>query len=85
MRAESLVRYWTLHASAGHVATCELVRTETGLEVRCHWTEQGAQARVTNSAAIQAIAEALSLADAWKAAYIAKGWEPPAPRDRKGT
>ena len=83
MGAEPLLRYWTLQAPAGHVATCELVRTETGLEVRCHWTEKGAPARVTDSAAIQVVAEALSLADAWKAAYIAKGWVAPAPRDRK--
>ena len=83
MRAESLLRYWTLHSPAGHIATCELVRTETGLEVRCGWTEQGAQARVADAAAIQAVAEALGLADAWKAAYLARGWVAPAGRDPK--
>lgn len=83
MRAEPLLRYWTLHGPGGHVVTCELVRTETGLEVRCDWIDRGAPARLTNSAAIQAVAEALKVADTWKAAYVEKGWVPAAPRDRK--
>jgi hypothetical protein len=83
MRAESLLRYWTLHGPGGHVATCELVRTEAGLEVRCDWADNGAPARRANSAAIEGVAAALSLADAWKAAYLAKGWVTPPPRDRK--
>jgi hypothetical protein len=76
MQHEPLVRYWTLHSPAGHVATCELVRTDKGLEVRCDWTDDGAQARVARTASIQAVTDALSLAESWKAAYVAKGWVP---------
>ena len=83
MRVESLLRYWTLHSPAGHVATCDLVRTEAGLEVRCDWKDAATQPRVTNSAAIQAMAEGLTLADSWRAAHLAKGWMPRAAGDSK--
>jgi hypothetical protein len=85
MRAEPLLRFWTLHSPSGHVATCELVRTEAGLEVRCDWSDNGAQARVAKTAAIQAVADALSLAEAWKTAYLAKGWLTPPRRDPKAS
>jgi len=75
MDTEPLLRYWTLYSPEGHVATCELVRTPHGLEVRCDWTGEGAQARVAKATSIEAVTEALSLADAWKAAYLEKGWE----------
>ena len=74
MDVEPLLRYWTLQSPEGHLATCELVRTAKGLEVRCDWTGEGAQARVARSASIAAIAEALTLAEAWKAADLEKGW-----------
>jgi hypothetical protein len=70
-----LLRYWTLHSPEGHIATCELVRTSKGLEVRCDWTGEGAQARVAKATSIEEATEALNLADAWKAAYLEKGWE----------
>ena len=74
MQPEPLLRYWTLRSPQGHVATCELVRTQKGLEVRCDWTGANAQARVARAAAIEAMADALNLADSWKAAYVAEGW-----------
>ena len=82
MDVEALLRYWTLHSPEGHIARCELVRTNQGLEVRCDWSAEGAQARIAKAAAIQAVADALALAEAWKAAYVAKGWAPPATRSR---
>jgi hypothetical protein len=75
MNAQPLLRYWTLHSPEGHVATCELVRTSKGLEVRCDWTGEGAQARVAKTASIEAVAAALDLAEAWKTAYLEKGWK----------
>jgi hypothetical protein len=83
MSAEPLLRYWTLHSPEGHVATCELVRTSKGLEVRCDWTGEGAQARVAKTASTEAVADALDLAEAWKAAYLEKGWEARALRARR--
>jgi hypothetical protein len=74
MDALPLVRYWTLHGPDGQVATCELVRTAQGLEVRCAWTGDRAQADAARAASIQAVADALNLAEAWKANYIARGW-----------
>jgi hypothetical protein len=74
MDTEPVLRYWTLHSPNGEVATCELVRTPKGLEVRCDWSGEGTQARVARAAAIQAIAEALHVAETWKAWYVAKGW-----------
>jgi hypothetical protein len=74
MNPEPLLRYWTLHSPEGHIATCELVRTAKGLEVRCDWTGEGAQARVARTAAIEAVTEALDLAESWKASYLEKGW-----------
>ena len=68
MDSEALVRYWTLQGPHGHVATCELVRTARGLEVRCDWTGDGAPAHVARTASIEAVAEALALSEAWKAA-----------------
>ena len=82
MQSEPLLRYWTLHSPAGHVATCELVRTKDGLEVRCHWRENGI-ARPAKSAPIQAVTDALALAESWKAAYVEKGWvSQPSPNSR---
>jgi len=74
MDAEPVLRYWTLQSPTGAVATCELVRTPKGLEVRCDWTGDGARARVARAAAIAAMSDALNLAEAWKAAYVAEGW-----------
>ena len=74
MDDEPLVRYWTLKGPQGHVATCELVRTARGLEVRCDWTGEGAPAHVARKASIEAVAEALAMSEAWKAAYVEKGW-----------
>ena len=74
MQPEPLLRYWTLRSPQGQVATCELIRTPKGLEVRCDWTGGGSQARVARAAAIDAMADALGLADSWKAAYLAEGW-----------
>ena len=89
MNAEPVVRYWTLQSPTGAVATCELVRTPHGLEVRCDWTSagagDGARARVARAAAIKAISDALDLAEAWKAAYIAEGWMARAVAQRRAT
>jgi hypothetical protein len=74
MDAEPVLRYWTLQSPTGAVATCVLVRTPNGLEVRCDWAGDGAQARVARAAAIAAVSDALDLAEAWKAAYVAEGW-----------
>ena len=74
MDAEPVLRYWTLQSPTGAVATCELVRTPKGLEVRCDWTGDGPRARVARAAAIAAMSDALNLAEAWKAAYVAEGW-----------
>lgn len=74
MENEPVLRYWTLHGPAGEVATCELVRTPRGLEVRCEWTGESEQARVPRAAAIEAMSEALHLAESWKASYVADGW-----------
>jgi hypothetical protein len=83
MDAQPLLRYWTLYSPEGHVATCDLVRTSKGLEVRCDWSTSGAHPRVAKAAAIEAVADALSLAEAWKAAYVDKGWAAGAtPRSR---
>ena len=74
MEIEPLLRYWTLQSPEGHEATCELVRTVKGLEVRCDWSGDGAQASIARAASIDAVAEALTLAEAWKAASLEKGW-----------
>jgi hypothetical protein len=74
MESEPVLRYWTLHGPAGEVATCELVRTPTGLEVRCEWSGQSEQAKVPRAAAIDAMSDALHLAESWKASYVAEGW-----------
>jgi len=74
MDAEPVLRYWTLQSPTGAVATCELVRTPKGLEVRCDGTGDGARAGVARAAAIAAVTDALNMAEAWKAAYVAKGW-----------
>jgi hypothetical protein len=74
MEAESLLRYWTLRSPEGHVATCQLVRTANGLEVRCDWTGDGAQVRLAKAASIHAVADALNLAESWRASYVADGW-----------
>jgi hypothetical protein len=74
MDAEAVLRYWTLQSPTGGVATCELVRTPNGLEVRCDWTADGARARVARAASIAAVSDALKLAESWRAAYIAEGW-----------
>jgi hypothetical protein len=76
MDDEPVLRYWTLHGPAGEVATCEVVRTPNGLEVRCEWTGQSEQAKVPRAAAIDAMSDALTLAEAWKASYVAEGWIP---------
>jgi hypothetical protein len=75
MEAGSLLRYWTLRSPEGHVATCELVRTANGLEVRCDWPGDGALARVAKAASIHAVADALILAESWRASYVAEGWK----------
>ena len=83
MRTEPLLRYWTLHSPEGHIATCELVRTEKGLEVRCDWSSEGAQARVARTTSIEAVTDALAVAETWKAAYVDRGWAArPAPNSR---
>lgn len=64
MDADPVLRYWTLQSPSGATATCELVRTPKGLEVRC-----GAQA-----APIGVVSDALDLAEAWKASFVAQGW-----------
>jgi hypothetical protein len=74
MDAEPVLCYWTLHSPNGEIATCELVRTPKGLEVRCDWSSEGAEARVARAAAIRAVADALNLAESWKASYVAEGW-----------
>ena len=74
MDSEPLVRYWTLQGPQGQVATCELVRTAKGLEVRCDWTGDRSPGQVARTASIEAVAEALALSEAWKAAYVEKGW-----------
>jgi hypothetical protein len=72
MELEPLLRYWTLQSPNGRLATCELVRTAKGLEVRCDWTGEGA--RVARTAPIEAVTDALALAEAWRAAYLEEGW-----------
>jgi hypothetical protein len=74
MDIEPLLRYWTLQSPEGHVAICELVRTARGLEVRCDRTGEGAEADAARAEAIRAVTDALNLAEAWKASYLAKGW-----------
>lgn len=74
MDIEPVLRYWTLHGPAGEVATCELVRTPDGLEVRCEWSGQNERAKVPRAAAIDAMSDALHLAESWKASYLAEGW-----------
>jgi hypothetical protein len=74
MSATSLVRYWTLQSPDGRLASCELFRTDTGLEVRCDLTGEGAPAGVPRVVSITAITDALAVAEAWRAAYVANGW-----------
>ena len=83
MDAEPVLRYWTLQSPTGAVATCVLVHTSTGLEVRCDWTGDGARARVARAAAIAAVSDALNLAEAWKAAYVVEGWMARAAEQRR--
>ena len=73
MDVEALLRYWTLQSPEGYIVTCDLVRSAKGLEVRCAWSD-GAQARVARAASIEAITDALNLAEAWKAFYVRNGW-----------
>ena len=80
MDLEPLLRYWTLQSPDGRVATCELVRTAHGLEVRCDWSGAGAQACVSRTAPIEAVSDALAVAEAWRAAYLQEGWVARAPR-----
>ena len=85
MTHESLLRYWTLHSPDGDVATCELVRTQAGLEVRCDWNSDGVEARVARAAPVRAVSDGLNLAEGWKASYVAQGWAPQtAPRRTSG-
>jgi hypothetical protein len=74
MDMEQLLRYWTLQSPDGRVTTCELVRTAKGLEVRCDLISESAQARVARTAPIEAVTDALALAEAWRAAYLEEGW-----------
>jgi hypothetical protein len=83
MDTEPVLRYWTLHGPAGEIATCELVRTPNGLEVRCEWSGTTEQARVPRAASVEAMSDALNLAESWKASYVAEGWIARAARSPK--
>jgi len=74
VETEPVLRYWTLQSPTGDVATCELVRTSRGLVVRCDSTGKGARGVGARAAAIEAVGDALNLAESWKAAYVAEGW-----------
>ena len=74
MDAGPVLRYWTLQSPTGATATCDLVRTPNGLEVRCDCTGDANQARGAKAAPIGGVGDALDLAEAWKATYVAQGW-----------
>ena len=42
--------------------------------VRCDSTGKGARGGGARAAAIEAVGDALNLAESWKAAYVAEGW-----------
>ena len=84
MDAEALLRYWTLQSPEGDIVTCELVRGAKGLEVRCASTSDGARSRVARAASIEAMTDALNLAEAWKAFYLQNGWLANSKREPRG-
>ena len=57
-----ILRYWTLSRPEGSTIACELVRTESGLEVRCNASPQRAQR-------VHSMAEGLELSNTWTSAY----------------
>jgi hypothetical protein len=77
MDADRVLRYWTLQSPDGSVATCELVRTAAGLEVRCDRSPDGSPISAPHAESIGGITDALDLAETWKASFVAQGWVPP--------
>jgi hypothetical protein len=59
VRTGPILRYWTRTDHEGGTVACELVRTETGLEVRFDGPPQRTQP-------VRSMTEALALAEAWK-------------------
>ena len=57
-----ILRYWTLSRPEGSTIACELVRTESGLEVWCNASPQRAQL-------VYSMAEGLELSNIWKSVY----------------
>jgi hypothetical protein len=69
-RLGSILRYWTLTDRDGAIVACELVRTESGLEVRHDGRPKRAQL-------VHSMNEGLRLAEAWKSAVLVQttdGW-----------
>ena len=61
VRTGPILRYWSRTDHEGAIVACELVRTETGLEVRCNGRPQRARL-------VRSMTEARELAEAWKSA-----------------
>ena len=61
--------YWTLVATSGDTVACELCRTAQGLEVRCV-----SHASPLRRVHVASVAEASTLAAAWKDVYLAGEW-----------
>ena len=70
MNAEAILKYWTLtRPRDGQSLTCELCRTDAGLEVRCRMKAEEARSEHVSS-----MADGLNLSEAWRASYQSKGW-----------
>jgi hypothetical protein len=57
-----ILRYWAVTGPQGSTIVCELVRTKSGLEVRCNASPERAQP-------VHSMAEGLELSNAWRSAY----------------
>jgi len=64
----SMLLFWRLDGARGTALTCELCKTEAGLELRC-----GHGGDVLRSERVAGVAIAQALATKWKAEVLAKG------------
>jgi hypothetical protein len=71
MPSETVVHYWTLVDQGGQVATCQLIRTSSGLEVQCRVRSPE---RLLSTAPVKTLHDAFNQSEAWRASYTARGW-----------
>ena len=74
MSVEPVVAYWTLRSAVGQYLTCELVRTDTGLKVRCGYSRDQILHRAIRASSVKTLVDGQNLAEGWKAMHLASGW-----------